>query len=1189
MGAQESEAGLAAILSALTPQQASAVTCREASVVLSSGAGCGKTHVLTQRYLSHLREDGAEVSQIVAITFTDRAARQMRERIRQALLHNLRAAGELEQADRWAHHLRGLETAQISTMHAFSATLLRQHAVEAGLDPRFDVLEDVLSVNLEAEALTDCLQRLLTSPSQAGEDLRDLVLVYGWRPVVEAVLGLVRAWDEPQWAGWRERDAGAIAADLRQYARRVLLPRYVRYVTAACPKIARCLWLLRQTPPRPGSKASANASLLLEGVERLGEAQDLAAAVEQLHEAAKVGREGAKVWPSEEAYQAIKAAFEGFRTELKGHPLHALAAAPDDLAAAVAVGQRFLRVAGEAVAAYRDLKRRRGVVDFQDLLVLARNLLRDHPEVRERLQRRYRYLLIDELQDTDPVQMELVEHLCGEGLVMGKLFAVGDAAQSIYRFRRADVHLFRGLRQHVPQEGRLGLTVNFRSQPAILDFTNALLGHHLQDFEPLVAHHPQVSAGACVEFLWSPHGDKEHVAEARAREADGIARRILRMIAGEKLVVERGRGGATLRPVRPGDIVLLFRTMSHVQLYEAALRKHGLNYYLVGGRAFFAQQEIYDLLNLLRALENPHDAVSLAGTLRAPFCCLSDEALFHLGRHRDGLWAGLHDPAVCAALPPDQVEPAGRAREHLDRWRGLKDRLPIARLLGEVFADSGYDAATQFEFLADRKLANLWKLVDLARTFDRSGLFGLAEFIQRLGDLVRTQPREEQAATQPENADVVRLMTIHQAKGLEFPVVFVPDLGAAGGSSHQPVARWDPQLGCVTRPPADEEPLPFPDFGWGLWKAQEAVEEWHEELRTLYVACTRAQDYLVLSAYLKQPARPDNAWMLTLAERFDLATGRCLVPDLPADRVPKVRVTDPLDTTEARQERGKPGVPLVALGTDGVAGVAAPARIAPIPLREGGRRIFTVAEVQAGLGRSTRAGKDRRSRGPAAHSFQFDAEDGSDRHAWVRAAERLGPAAETPAGVRDRIVRAVLERWDFRDREGWRPWLARELAGLPEAGAAVTSSQLAPLLTAFAASETYRLLREARTCYREIEFLLEWPESGDGIGPRPPPAIRGITDCLWQDVHGSWHVLAFTTDPVEPAQRRRYWRAHRLGLILGARGVEQGLGEAPASGTLFFLDGSTALRCRRRGLQDRRVLDAVAAVLTAAARPPSSR
>src|SRR5205085_6039452 len=142
--------------------------------------------------------------------------------------------------------------------------------------------------------------------------------------------------------------------------------------------------------------------------------------------------------------------------------------------------------------------------------------------------------------------------------------------------------------------------------------------------------------------------------------------------------------------------------MSNVHLYEAALRRHELDYYLVGGRAFFAQQEVYDLLNLLRALENPEDGVSLAGTLRSPFCCLSDEALFVLSRHREGLWTGLYDEELRPRLPEDQRAAVERARRSLGRWRGLKDRLPIAGLLNRVIADSGYDAATQLEFLGDR-------------------------------------------------------------------------------------------------------------------------------------------------------------------------------------------------------------------------------------------------------------------------------------------------------------------------------------------------------------------------------------------------------------------------------------------------------------------------------------------------------
>src|SRR5262249_42055768 len=208
----------------LTPQQQAAVEQRAASVVLSSGAGCGKTHVLTQRYLSHLRDDGAEVCQIVAITFTDRAARQMRERIRGVVLQHVKAALTDSEANRWAHHLRELETAQISTIHAFCGNLLRQHAVQARLDPHFQVLADYLAGNLESQALTACLQRLLTSETPAGKDLCELILLYGWRSAVEAIQHLIGQWDETRWAEWLSRAPEEIAADWLNNVREELLP-----------------------------------------------------------------------------------------------------------------------------------------------------------------------------------------------------------------------------------------------------------------------------------------------------------------------------------------------------------------------------------------------------------------------------------------------------------------------------------------------------------------------------------------------------------------------------------------------------------------------------------------------------------------------------------------------------------------------------------------------------------------------------------------------------------------------------------------------------------------------------------------------------------------------------------------------------------------------------------------------------
>jgi ATP-dependent helicase/nuclease subunit A len=1137
----------------LTAQQREAVFRRGVSVVLSSGAGCGKTHVLTRRYLSHLEQDGAEVGQVVAITFTERAARAMRDRIRTAVLAHLDEAHDPEQVSRWEAHLRGLETAQISTIHAFCGNLLRQHAVEAGLDPRFDILQDYLAANLQRQALTDCLQGLLTADTPTGHDLRELVLLYGWKPVVEVVQRLATEEDGPPRQRWLGKPPVEIAREWLAYARAELLSRYVAYLAAACPKVARCLWLLRTTPCT-GPKMAANVSRLLQDVPRLAEAPDLAAAVKEMTEAAKVGTERAKSWPSEAVYEVIKKAMEDFRGELPAR-LSLFTRTPEGLEAAVETGQRFARVAEEAVRAYRQLKRRNGVLDFQDLLVKARDLLRDHPDVRERLQRRILFLLIDELQDTDPVQMELVEHLAGAGLTQGTLFAVGDHSQSIYRFRRADVRIFRELKQRLPHEGRLGLTVNFRSQPALLDFVNILVGpgasvpraNVLEDYEPLQAHQAQVNSGPCVEFLWAPREAGDFATEARTREADWIARRVAAMVGSrEALVVERAGKTATLRPVRAGDVVLLFRAMSNVELYETALRRYGLDYYLVGGRAFFAQQEIYDLLNLLRALENPQDSVSLVGTLRSPFCCLSDEALFVLTRHREGPWAGLHDEGTCARLPAEQRPRAYRARRFLGRWHALKDRVPIARLLGEVLADSGYDAATQFEFLGDRKLANLWKLIDMAREFDRSGLFGLAEFIARMGELVRTQPREEQAATQPENADVVRLMSIHQAKGLEFPVVVIPDLAAVGGGAQAPVAVWDLQLGCVARPPA-EDPPPFSDLGWRFWEAAEAVEDWREDLRTLYVACTRAQDYLILSAALPPTFSPQTTWTLALAERFDLRTGRCLDEGIPAKPRPQVRVTDltspppEIPPMPARRERAcaRPEEALANVLTRRAASLREEAPVC----------VLSMGELEALM----------EGAHPADRAIGWDAEDGSDRAAWERPRERVERVADPYQALRVRVIRSVLEKWDFREPEGWVNLLPAACDGLPGSGAVrFAREELEGGFRGFARSPVFHQLAEASACLRDLEYLLPLPRPDGLAAPSASFTVRGVLDCLWRDAEGNWHLLLHGIEA-----HAATGPGLQLRLALGALAVRQQFGRLPKTARCYGWSNGKAVSLHR--------------------------
>jgi ATP-dependent helicase/nuclease subunit A len=1127
----------------LTEQQKSAVENRLTSVVLSSGAGCGKTHVLTNRYVYHLKEDRAAVSQVVAITFTDRAARQMRERIRL----------EIEKHPDLAGHLRDLESAPIATFHSFCGNLLRQFAIPAGLDPAFEVLDDILSTNLRTEAINVSLRGLLSSDKPYSDNtiaLRELIVLFGYPAVVEAVDSLLLEADRPSWRKWLDRKPEQIAEEWVNERRKELLPRWVAYLCAASPKIARCLSYLGQVVS-PNPEVMRKVARLFAEVPRLHEVNDIAAAIEELTELAKVGRGGKKDWPDEEVYEMVKKAFEEFRSDLP-KKMELFTAGTDGAVEAARIGQQFIRIALAADDEYRNRKRRASVLDFQDLLVLTRDLLREHEEVRKSLQQRFRFILLDELQDTDAVQMELVDLLVGTKLEHDKLFAVGDHKQSIYRFRGADVELFRGLRASAPTEGQLGLTQNFRSQPGILHFVNALFSKRIPDYERLMPHKGLATSDANVEFLWSAGGDGEteeenktgtratsSVTQMRTAEANAIARRITELLKDPTpRVLEKERSA---RRVERKDIVLLFRSMTHAAIYESALRRHGLDYYLVGGRAFFAQQEVYDLLNVLRAVENPQDSTSLVGALRAPFFNLSDESVFLLASHPDGPWAGLNNPEKIGVLPADQQPAARRASQWLISWRAVKDRLPIAPLLNRILADSGYDAALQFEFLGDRKLANLWKLLELARSFDRTGLFGLHEFTARLGDLVARQPREEQAATLPENADVVKLMSIHQAKGLEFPVVFIPDIAAMRHGDRNPVARWHRGLGCLAKlplefedlPPAqsndgsatanDTDSKPFSTFADGLGRTIDQLEDWQEDLRILYVACTRARDMLVLSAGLAESLSttdrlPPNHWTLTLEERFDVRTGRCLEVDIKPEQVPDVRVN--------LAEPGKAMQPV----TDSAGTKKPPRKWQLTPSLPQKPTTFSLSCLEA-LGRG----------GTVSHTGeQFDTEDDSDRSRWRTARERVGPVSNV-----DLVLWSVLERWDFADMDGWVQLLVDAAEDPLERK---IGEELRAKIQAFAKSPVRDVLARAVELHRNVEFLADLSTIADS---QPSCKIRGVIDFLHRD-SANWHVLGIecgTTSKDDP------WHGRKPGLVLQAWTAFKQFGQWPL--TIELLDFST--------------------------------
>ncbi|MBA2226095.1 UvrD-helicase domain-containing protein [Thermogemmata fonticola] len=960
-------------MSGWTEQQREAITRRNTSVVLSAGAGCGKTFVLTQRYVSHLESDGATPRQIVAITFTERAAREMRERIRRELRQRWQQSWQQNDPQafaRWQTLLLELEQAQITTIHAFCSALLRRYAIPAGLDPSFTVLDELQAVTWQQEHIRETLPRLLLhSQASAAESLRQLLHYFSYSELLRAIEGLLAQEDCPAWEEWLRRSPEEIVEFWREQAvhLRSLWVRHLRRTDPRWVAVERLLPRLAVHSNSLGRLAQTLGQLLKE----LSQPSASPDTLDRLREAARIQGIPRKDWPDDTLKEQTKTILADFREALKRDAetfdSQLWQTEAEGILQAARISQHWLAV---ALWVAKDAHRRKSQDDalsFQDLLLRCRDLVRDHPNIRKELQDQYRFLLLDELQDTDPVQMELIKCLCGDQLTSGKLFAVGDHKQSIYRFRGAEVELFLQLRQQMPPEGRLDLTRNFRSQAGVLHFVNALFRQHLSEYVPLEAHRRTEGSEVPVEFLWvvpavadqaegkaeskeqeeeagkkpSEEGeeDGEHEGPARQRrrlEAAAVAQRIQELLADP---TPRLWGRDTQpRRLRPRDIVLLFRAMTHVDIYEAALQEAGIDYYLVGGWAFFAQQEIYDILNVVRAIENPHDSIPLAGALRSPLLQVSDDSLAILAQHRDGLWGGLRDAAWQQQLPAAEQEVVRRAARLLQQWQRQKDRLPLARLLGQIVADTAYDAALQFEPLGERKLANLWKILDLAREFEQGGLFGLHEFADRLQDLIARQPKEEQAATVPEEADVVRLMSIHQAKGLEFPVVFLPDLAGARRSGWTAPVRWHRTLGCLVQLPSEwkmlpegQETLPFSPLPCQLGQKWDALADTEEEWRIFYVACTRAADRLILSAALQRPLEPHestlplqhNPWTLLLEDRFDLIHGVCRDPaeslqvrvrfvearQLTASPLDITAGTHPNSATEARSEIPARGMP----------------------------------------------------------------------------------------------------------------------------------------------------------------------------------------------------------------------------------------------------------------------------------------
>lgn len=1084
-----------------TDQQAAAISTRDVSIALSAGAGCGKTFVLTQRFLK-LIEPGApadRLSHIVAITFTERAAREMRDRIRETCLSQLRNCPEDEVAH-WQTVIRGLDSARISTIHSFCTSILRSHAVSARLDPHFGLLEQGTSDTFLRKVVREAIHELL---KQENADGMQMVYRYGLEKTYELLITLVPQQFRIEFKQFVGMTVEQLAGRMREYWESTFIPLQLAEIANAESTQFLVNLMSAHEPTHP--KMRERFQVLLGRLPELinGSAKLRGELLETLISHAKVQGAGTKKdWDDVSVYEQIKDGFSTLRGSL-GKLYESLKPDPAQFQMAAEYSLVVLRVTEFVSKCYQQSKAEKGLLDFDDLLLQTRDLFRRDPNARQRAAAGIEFLMVDEFQDTDPVQSEIVRSLCGKELLTGKLFLVGDAKQSIYRFRRADPEVFHQLRMEIPEAGRLPLSTNFRSQPAILNFTNCLFSSAMEHYyEPLTPFDPeQHSPTPGIEFLFASPDDPDlKGADAvRETEAEWIAARIRQLLEDETPRIwskNTQTGERELRRVEPGDICILFRSLSSVSIYEKALQQRNLDYYLVGGRAFYAQQEIYDLSNLCQYLDNPDDELSLLGVLRSPFFSLSDDTIYSIVRNAETLSKAMREMPADDDLQPRQKRQVLYAQRVLAELRSKKDRLSLVELLNLALERTGYDAALLNEFLGDRKIANLRKLIEMARNFESSGLFTLKDFVQRIRDSILEESKEELAATLPETSDVIRLMTIHQSKGLEFPVVIVADLDRKSqGASKDPFLH--PEWGALLPLPAVKGTVPE-NYAFHMHRVLEQRADEEETVRLLYVAVTRAADYLILSAGLPYSQKFQSPWMKLLARHFELSTGapavdpylgRLSLGAIPADQIPEIRVhhqkPEPVTKAAKKQKTLKPSQFFEALeqGTPS----AFPMTFGEIPPQRAERTHVSVSSLEvidAELQQFPIHFQE-----PVAGAVSLTSDEatllGTLTHEVI---ERLDPQQPDQAA---RIVESVLLEQPQPIQEKLQPLITQQISAWYE-------------------SDLCQMLQTARVHYRELDFLLHWPDPNSG-GGSDPITVTGTIDAILQTEEGRWVVLDYKT------------------------------------------------------------------------------
>jgi ATP-dependent exoDNAse (exonuclease V) beta subunit len=1207
----------------LTDEQAIAVERRDGPLFLSAGAGSGKTRVLVERFVRAVCDDDVGVERILAITFTEKAAAELKARLRERFME----LGERE-------HARAAEGAWIGTIHGFCARLLRAHALAAGLDPEYQVLDASDAERVAIAAFDSALGDFMRDAT----DVERLDLVASYTPdklraMVRAVHAQRRSQgyrepalpeppEPPPMAGEREELERAVAAAQRELGLEEPKPR----VTAALEKLSGC--------------ASALELLLPDAIAEPGE---------YVRFEIKPGNTKALAGPEVTAFIEAHARFVAICSAHR----------------AAAQYRHVRRLLEHYSTRYEDAKRERSVLDFEDLELLARDLLKDRPDICRVWQERFQHVMVDEYQDTNALQDELLDLLAA-----GRLFAVGDDRQSIYGFRYADVEGFRDRREEAAAGGNAArLDMNFRSSPDVLSVVNHVFaGEWGEEYTPLAPGLP--ARAARVELLISdrkkdrweslgddPFGPTMHTSTLwRAAEARLLAKRIEEIVAAEA-------------DIGYGDVAVLMRAATDMPLYERSLNERGIPTYAAGSRGYFSQQQIADLRAYLAALANPLDGVALYSLLASPIVGVSLDALALIRLHsraeqRDPWWwlertfgdaagapnavdgpsaaprapavassTGAGSPAASSSGPtgdalaheaPTADEPARDADEEEsylawlaenvpddDPWadpteaaasdpapppstgaapspagafsesdgrklaefvprfaaeRRTAPRLSLETVIDRAQTASGYDRVVLGMPNGERRLANVRKLMRLAREFEARGGRDLRRFIDFVDEQELIAAREGEAPLETESLSAVRLMTIHAAKGLEFPVVAVADMGRDSRSDDTPLrVSPDGRIGLELASLAGRGAAAL-DLD-ELKREEEARAE-AEERRIFYVAMTRAERHLILSGatdaekwppdkplgapidWVWRAIDPDLGSLLETTHEVEVSAGGATVKATmlspatvdtvlsPADRIPaggtagaaaqQIAVRAP----EFAPVQAPVSLPLARLSYSSLEGYARCGyrfyleRVAR--LRESKRRSVDEIADMAIAELVPSAGEDEVGAEPIPRVDLFfeaaatAAGDEAQLGLPLAAAAEPAPLPEGRLGalVRGSIVHALLERIDFaRPTPPSEDDVAATIASYGENVDPEDVVDVRGLVQAFLDSPLCERVRAARRARKELVFAFPLGRDGESI------LVNGVIDVHADEDRGAL-VLDYKSDRLEGADPVAYCDEH---------------------------------------------------------------